>query len=86
MNNIKKENLNIYEQDTIYQDLLAKKEDDLIRLEIVKDFEKMLIDEFVNSASIQDYILIKKTLRDICPVKVKKITKKILKKYKIKEN
>lgn len=49
--------------------------------EILQEFSNELIKEFLKSAEIQDFVHIKKTLRDICPVKVNKIKKKLAKKH-----
>ena len=49
--------------------------------EIITEFAKMLIDDFTKSADIQDFVTVKKTLRNLCPAKVNKIKKKLAKQY-----
>lgn len=47
------------------------------RKETAEKFAEMLKEEFEKSSSIQDSITAKKIFRDICPIKVDKILKKI---------
>lgn len=49
--------------------------------EILDEYSKMLIEGFIKCADIQDFVTVKTTLRNVCPAKVKKIKKKMAKRY-----
>lgn len=52
-----------------------------VRKEILTEVCTELIDEFVKSSKNQDWATTKKVLLEVCPAKVKKICKRIAKKY-----
>lgn len=54
-----------------------------VRKEILTEVQAELIDEFVKSSKNQDWVTTRKVLSEVCPVKVKKICKRIATKYDI---